>query len=352
MKTSLLTALLLTATTAHAQASIVVNGGFEEPKLNQPWAVLPTITGWRTVSGPGPELQAASVGWRPQAGAQMVELDSTAPTSIAQDLTTRPGGVYELSLSFSPRPSVADNRIGVYWNGQQLAVLEASGAGASATNWKRFTYRVSANGSQTELRFTDLSNRDGVGGLIDDVQVISQDSGGVPDAGVPDAGMPGGQATAEQLWLENQSNTPITSKTVLEQGKPYRLTMQGTYSMWQLFTTPSNKAMKPEPTPMFPSAKGENKLVGLDPEFYFSWPYGSALGTGTGAAPRRSGLIEFSLDGGKTWKHPASTAPFNATEHKYTYELTGEGNALQVRNIDKPAGDNYGRVQITVQPGT
>jgi hypothetical protein len=57
-----------------------------------------------------------------------------------------------------------------------------------------------------------------------------------------------------------------------------------------------------------------------------------------------------SLDGGKTWKHPTTKDAFNA-EHKYTYALTGEGKALQVRTIDNPVGDNYGRLQITVQPG-
>jgi hypothetical protein len=274
MRTPLLTALLFSATAAHAQQSIVVNGSFEDPKLGQPWAVRPTIPGWRTVSGPGPEIQTGNVGWSPLDGAQHVELDSNAPSSIAQDLNTRPGGVYELSLSFSPRPGIPDNRIGVYWNGQQLAVLDMNGAGTKGTTWKRFTYRVSATSASTELRFEDLGVKNGVGGLIDDVRVISQDSSGVPDSGVPDSGVPGTQAAAEQLWLENQSNTPITTKMVLEQGKPYRLTLQGTYSMWSGFAGQGKRSSKPEPTPMFPSAKGENKQVGLDPEFMFAWPSG------------------------------------------------------------------------------
>ena len=102
---------------------------------------------------------------------------------------------------------------------------------------------------------------------------------------------------------------------------------------------------------MFPSAKGANGLVGLDPEFLFAWPSGTAFNVSTEPVPRRSALIEVSVDGGKTWKHPTTKDAFNP-EHKYTYELTGAGNALQVRTIDKPVGDNYGRVQITVQPGT
>jgi hypothetical protein len=116
MRIALLTALLLTATAAHAQQSIVVNGSFEEPQLKGAFSIFPTIPGWRTVSGPGIEVQSNSVGWRALVGTQMVELDSTAPSSMAQDLTTRPGNVYELSFSFSPRPPMADNRIGVYWS--------------------------------------------------------------------------------------------------------------------------------------------------------------------------------------------------------------------------------------------
>ena len=123
----------------------------------------------------------------------MVELDSTAPSAMAQDLNTRPGGVYELSVSFSPRRGVADNRLGVSWNGQQVAILDASGVGSSNTKWQRFTYRVTATGTTTELRFADLSGADKLGGLIDDVKVIPLDSDG---DGVPD-----GQDRCEQTRM-------------------------------------------------------------------------------------------------------------------------------------------------------
>ncbi len=89
-----------------------------------------------------------------------------------------------------------------------------------------------------------------------------------------------------------------------------------------------------------------NQQVGIDPEFVYAWPQGSSLEKGTEPSPRRNtGTLEISLDGGKTWKHPASTATFNATDHKYTYEVTGDDNALQVRFVDQPYGDNSGRVR-------
>lgn len=158
-------------------------------------------------------------------------------------------------------------------------------------------------------------------------------------------------AQKEELWLDSQSGTPIQSEMVLKRGRPYLVTMQGTYSAWRSLANPGTKSGKPDPAPMFPSPKGANQQVGIDPEFVFAWPNDSGLEKSPEPSPRRGSNIEVSLDGGKTWKHPSSTAPFNATDHKYTYELMGDGNALQVRIADKPYGDNYGRVQIFVLPG-
>jgi hypothetical protein len=157
-------------------------------------------------------------------------------------------------------------------------------------------------------------------------------------------------AQKEELWLDSRSGAPLPSTMVLKQGTPYLLTMQGTYSTWGSLATPGANSGKPEPKPMFPSPKGSNSLVGIDPEFVFAWPKGSGLERSPEPSPRRVSTIEVSLDGGKTWKHPASTAPFNATDHAYNYELAGGDNALQVRLIDRPYGDNAGRVRISVQP--
>lgn len=158
-------------------------------------------------------------------------------------------------------------------------------------------------------------------------------------------------AQKEELWLDSQSGTPIHSERVLKRGWPYLVTMQGTYSVWRTLANSGTKSGKPDPAPMFPSPKGANQQVGIDPEFVFAWPKGSGLERSPEPAPRRGNNLEVSLDGGKTWKHPSSTASFNATDHKYTYELMGDGNVLQVRIADKPYGDNYGRVRIFVLPG-
>jgi hypothetical protein len=152
-------------------------------------------------------------------------------------------------------------------------------------------------------------------------------------------------ATGEELWVDTRSAAPVRSEMVLKKGKPYRVTMQGTYNAWKGNIVPGEKSGQPEPAPMFPSPGVATRNVGIDPEFVF------ANVRAPGTAPVRNTSIQVSLDGGKTWKHPVTTASYNATDHKYTYELMGEGNALQVRIVDNPVSDNFGRVQIFLLPG-
>ncbi|OJH35945.1 hypothetical protein [Cystobacter ferrugineus] len=151
-------------------------------------------------------------------------------------------------------------------------------------------------------------------------------------------------AQQEELWLDTRSAAPVPSQMVLKKGRPYLVTMQGTYNVWANNIVPGDKSGQPEPAPMFPSPKGPTRNVGFDPEFAFAGV------KSPNSAPQRASAIQVSLDGGKTWKHPASTAPFNATDHRYAYELMGEDNALQVRFVDNPISDNSGRVQLFLLP--
>ena len=122
-------------------------------------------------------------------------------------------------------------------------------------------------------------------------------------------------------------------------------------SVWGGNIDAGARSLQPEAAPMFPSPKGGTRNVGADPEFIFAWSKGHALEKSPESAPLRKTIIQVSLDGGKTWKHPATPDSFSAKEHKYTYELMGDGNALQVRINDKPVSDNLGRLQIFLLPG-
>jgi BNR/Asp-box repeat len=231
-------------------------------------------------------------------------------------------------LERSPEPSPRRNpaSIEISLDGGKTWKHPSSTAPFNATDHK-YDYSLTGDDNALQVRLVDSPSADNYGR----VQIVVQPA-------------------EEELWLDSRSGTPIRGEMVLERGKPYRVTMQGTYSAWK-FPAPGAKSGKPAPSPMWPSPKGTNKLVGVDPEFVFAWPKGSGLEKSSEPAPLRNSTIEVSLDGGKTWKHPSSTASFNEADHKYTYELTGDGNVLQVRLVDRPYTDNYGRVQIFVQPG-
>ena len=171
MKHLLGTLLLLSAgTPALAADSIVVNGGFEAPWIVPNWSVFSSIPGWTTTSGPGIEIQ----GWGALEGGQAVELDSYGPSTMVQHLPTQAGSTYKLSVGFSPRPGVGDNRIGVYWDGSLVSVLDGNGIGNGGSVWRRHSIRVTASKASTPLMFADLSQPDSVGGLLDDVRVVEE----------------------------------------------------------------------------------------------------------------------------------------------------------------------------------
>lgn len=155
------------------QGNLLTNGGFEAPALgNGAWNVFPTIPGWRTVSGPGIEVQAGAAG-TPAEGRQLVELDSHAPTSIAQDVATSPRQRYEVRLSFAARAGTnrATNRLAVVWEGQVIARIDADGTGTDQPRWVTVSYFVTARGRQATLELRDEGAADGLGTYIDNVSV-------------------------------------------------------------------------------------------------------------------------------------------------------------------------------------
>src|SRR4051794_9369740 len=77
---------LCTANTA--TAGLVTNGSFEaDPVPFGSFTYLPAITGWTLASGPAIEIQNHVAG-TPFDGNQFVELDSSANSSMYQDLAT------------------------------------------------------------------------------------------------------------------------------------------------------------------------------------------------------------------------------------------------------------------------
>jgi hypothetical protein len=162
--------LSFAALSLHA-SNIVVNGSFELPALSNPsWSLFDSIPGWSLASGPYIEVQNHVAG-SPFDGNQFVELDSTAESAIFQDLPTVAGVQYYLSFAFSPRPGVAENKMGVSWNGLPVTTLSADGSALADTNWTVYSFTVAATSTTTRLQFSGLGPSDSLGEYVDAVSV-------------------------------------------------------------------------------------------------------------------------------------------------------------------------------------
>ena len=146
-----------------------------------------------------------------------------------------------------------------------------------------------------------------------------------------------------------EGGTATATGPVLEAGRTYTITIAGTYSIWGFEWDSGSCQGVSEAEPMFPSPGSENGVVGIDAEFYFAVPNGSALCWEE--IPRGTGAVDFSLDGGATFDHPDPVVPPAAprADHTYVYEVVGEGYPIQFEREDSPSSDNYGVLKITVE---
>ena len=132
-------ALLLAA--ASAQAQLVSNGGFETGDFS----------GWTVTGGAFTGIDALSA----QTGSFGAFFGEASPgSSIAQNLNTVTGGLYQVSFWLQLDDSAQPNSFSFSWNGVTQAL---SFNNAAAFDYTRFTAVVSAAGPVTALRF-NLTN--------------------------------------------------------------------------------------------------------------------------------------------------------------------------------------------------
>lgn len=165
-----LAAALALAAPLASQASILVNGSFEQPGIGSGWTILSGMPGWQA-SAAGVEIRRNAAGTA-QNGFIFVELDTTTNSAIWQDVSTQGGHDYVLSGYYSPRIGVAlaSNDVEVYWNGTRLTTLTGSGAGLSDHAWRQFTFTVRGNGND-RLRFAAAGTADSLGGSLDNISL-------------------------------------------------------------------------------------------------------------------------------------------------------------------------------------
>ena len=162
--------------------NLVLNGGFESTEMDRTWALFDSIEGWTSSDSTSIEIQRGVNGWVAAEGAQYVELDSTSREGghgIYQDVGTDIGAAYDLSVMFSARPGVLDNRLMVYWDGALIGEFFDSGSGKGNTEWQRIDLEVVAAGDTSRLEFRNGDRGDSLGTFIDGVSLTR----GVPAPG-------------------------------------------------------------------------------------------------------------------------------------------------------------------------
>jgi hypothetical protein len=157
---------------AVAQASLVVNGSFEDyTSVNAgSWSIFGSGQGW--TAGPlGVEIRNAVAGSAAD-GLRFAELDTTGNSWISQTIHTNANQMMELSFSYAPRGGVlaTSNKIQAFWNGQSLGIF--TGNGNSTTSWLDLTFDVQADASGFGvLKFAAIGTSDGYGGSLDNVSL-------------------------------------------------------------------------------------------------------------------------------------------------------------------------------------
>ncbi len=167
-----LAVLFLVACAYPTHASLIVNGGFEDPDIpSNTFQLFDSIPGWVRTSGPPVIEIQDNVAGSPFEGDQFVEVDFY---SIAQTIPTVAGQQYLLTYAYSPRPFVpaSSNPVDIYWDGSLLQSI--TGDGGSNTMWEVQQFAVTASSSSTVLEFASADFSDiGLGGYIDAVSAVS-----------------------------------------------------------------------------------------------------------------------------------------------------------------------------------
>lgn len=186
--------------------NIVANGGFELPVVEHAskWNIFPNGTedlGWNVVwlhdliDEDQPEVALLEIhrgvlGWLASEGEQWTELDSSwygpdeegssedTSVKIYQELPTVIGETYTLSFDFSSRPGTdeEDNGFKVYWEGGLIDSIVEDGSENDNTDWDTHTYVVEATSDNSELRFADSGDGNGLGSFLDNVSVTCEEA--------------------------------------------------------------------------------------------------------------------------------------------------------------------------------
>jgi hypothetical protein len=167
---SLVAAAVAAAVFAPAANADVINGSFEADfQAANSWSIYSNLTGWSGGAG-GIELRN-NVSGAAHSGVNYVELD-TNYNSLASQLLTTSGVLYNLSFAYSAREGVAasSNGIDVYWNNSLVGSYTGLGSN-SGNNWTVYTISVLGTDPTSLLEFRAVGTSDSYGGSLDSVSL-------------------------------------------------------------------------------------------------------------------------------------------------------------------------------------
>ena len=170
--------LLLTCVGA-VSANIVTNGGFESPgTFSGPFQPFAALTGWNIDAG---SVDLINTYWQHASGSYSIDLAGNAPGTISQVLTTSANAKYDLSfmMAGNPEGNPKIKTVEVFWDGfsQGTFAFDTTGNTTASMGWDpKVKTGLVASGTNTVLKFVDVSGTDFYGAALDDIVVEPQGS--------------------------------------------------------------------------------------------------------------------------------------------------------------------------------
>jgi hypothetical protein len=157
----------------------------------------------------------------------------------------------------------------------------------------------------------------------------------------------------ETLWIDTYSSRsvgysgPVSGTWVLEAGRSYEMTTEGTFNVW---ASPTKLCRgKSLGLARHPSARRTTCETIADAGYLYGVSATSATGCKLTLPFRLESGLELSLDGGATWTNHQAIENAPSENHLYHYNLVGQGHPLMARFVDKPTDDNCGRLRVVLR---
>lgn len=167
-------AFLFASMVPTANASILVNGNFDDSEISlsdKQWGVYDKIKGWETRVGRGIEIERNTI-VDAESGNFYVELDSHSNSSMFQNVYLQ-AGLYELSFWYRARTNNGsdDNGIKVLIDNQFFQISKKE---KDTPDWEQITWDFSVGTDMVyDLTFAAYGHSNSLGGFIDTVSLES-----------------------------------------------------------------------------------------------------------------------------------------------------------------------------------